>query len=84
MHCSLCNVYCPSSYQYDEHIQGRKHAERLKGKLPPQKDEVFAFIMSKAPVTREARARFFTRMLVRTGPLLMLLLLLLLLLFRQE
>lgn len=32
MNCSLCNIHCPSSYQYEEHLRGRKHAERLRGK----------------------------------------------------
>lgn len=30
MNCNLCNIHCPSSYQYDQHMQGRKHAERVK------------------------------------------------------
>lgn len=31
MKCNLCNIYCPSSYQYEQHMSGRKHAERLRG-----------------------------------------------------
>ena len=29
MYCSLCNVSCPSSYQYEQHINGKKHKQRF-------------------------------------------------------
>jgi Zinc-finger of C2H2 type len=33
MNCGLCGISCPSSYQYEQHIQGRKHQDRLQGKV---------------------------------------------------
>jgi Zinc-finger of C2H2 type len=47
MYCNLCDVDCPSSYQYDQHIQGRKHNDRLQGKAPKGRGVCFYFAQGK-------------------------------------
>jgi hypothetical protein len=34
MYCKLCKISCPSDYQYKQHINGKKHKQRLKGGAP--------------------------------------------------
>ena len=30
-YCKICNISCPSDYQYQQHINGRKHSQMIAG-----------------------------------------------------
>ena len=60
MNCDLCNVCCPSSYQYDQHIRGRKHAERIQAKAtdPSKKNLGVCFYWGKGTCYKGSACTF--------------------------